>query len=76
MKRYQMGLRTTVVLSLTLVMAVAMVLISVVILKVSQRDLLQAKVQQGLLLKACVERLLAVRLDSRRSRVFRSRPWV
>jgi two-component system NtrC family sensor kinase len=64
MQRFQMTLRTTVVLSLTFLMAVAMLLIGVVILKVSQRDLLRAKAEQGQLLKACLESLLTATLGS------------
>jgi signal transduction histidine kinase len=58
MNRFQMSLRTKVVLSLTFLMASAMLLIGTVMLKVSQRDLVRAKVEQGLVLKAAVERLL------------------
>jgi signal transduction histidine kinase len=58
MKRFQVSLRTKVVLSLTFLMASAMLLIAVVMLKVNQRDLIQAKVEQGLLLKLSLERLL------------------
>jgi two-component system NtrC family sensor kinase len=58
MKRFQMDLRTKVVLSLTFLMASAMLLIGMVMLKLSQRDLVRAKVEQGLVLKTAVERLL------------------
>jgi two-component system NtrC family sensor kinase len=58
MNRFQMSLRTKVVLSLTFLMASAMLLIGMVMLKVNQRDLLRAKVEQGLVLKTAVERLL------------------
>jgi two-component system NtrC family sensor kinase len=58
MNRFQMSLRTKVVLSLTFLMASAMLLIGTVMLKVSQRDLVRAKVEQGLVLKTAVERLL------------------
>ncbi|MGD8988126.1 MAG: hypothetical protein PVH57_08200, partial [Syntrophobacterales bacterium] len=63
MKRFQMSLRTKVVLSLTFLMASAMLLIGMVMLKVSQRDLVQAKIDQGLLLKTSVERLLNTTLS-------------
>ena len=58
MNRFQISLRTKVVLSLTFLMASAMLLIGMVMLKVSQRDLLRAKVEQGFVLKTAVERLL------------------
>jgi signal transduction histidine kinase len=58
MNRFQMSLRTKVVLSLTFLMASAMLLIGMVMLKVSQRDLVRAKVEQGLVLNTAVERLL------------------
>jgi two-component system NtrC family sensor kinase len=58
MNRFQMSLRTKVVLSLTFLMASAMLLIGMVMLKVNQRDLLRAKVEQGFVLKTAVERLL------------------
>jgi two-component system NtrC family sensor kinase len=58
MNRFQMSLRTKVVLSLTFLMASAMLLIGTVMLKVSQRDLVRAKVEQGLVLKTAVEQLL------------------
>jgi HAMP domain-containing protein len=64
MRRFQMSLRTKVVLSLTFLMAAAMLLIGMVTLKVSQRDLLRAKVEQGLLLKGSLERLLNTQLSS------------
>ncbi|HYA02151.1 MAG TPA: histidine kinase dimerization/phospho-acceptor domain-containing protein, partial [Syntrophobacteria bacterium] len=59
MKRYHLSLRASVVLSLTLLMAAAMVLIAVAMVKVNERDLLQAKVDQGLILKLTVEGLLS-----------------
>jgi len=59
MKRYHLSLRASVVLSLTLLMGAAMLLIAVAIVKINQGDLLQAKVEQGLLLKLTVEGLLA-----------------
>jgi hypothetical protein len=59
MKRYHLSLRASVVLSLTLLMGAAMFLIAVAIVKINQGDLLQAKVEQGLLLKLTVEDLLA-----------------
>ena len=65
MNRFQMSLRTKVVLSLTFLMASAMLLIGTVMLKVSQRDLVRAKVEQGLVLKAAVERLLVVASDGK-----------
>jgi len=46
-------------LSLTLLMGAAMLLIAVAMVKVNQGDLLQAKVEQGLLLKLTVESLLS-----------------
>ncbi|MEJ2429123.1 MAG: ATP-binding protein [Deltaproteobacteria bacterium] len=58
MNRFQMSLRAKVVLSLTFLMASAMLLIGMVMLKLSQRDLVRAKVEQGLVLKRAVERLL------------------
>ncbi len=58
MNRFQMSLRTKVVLSLTFLMASAMLLIGMVMLKVNQRDLVRAKVEQGLVLNTAVERLL------------------
>jgi signal transduction histidine kinase len=64
MNRLQMSLRTKVVLSLTFLMASAMLLIGMVMLKVSQRDLVQAKVEQGLLLKGSLEQLLTSPLNS------------
>jgi len=63
MSRFQMSLRTKVVLSLTFLMASAMLLIGTVMLKVSQRDLVRAKVEQGLVLKTAVERLLMTLRD-------------
>ena len=59
-----MSLRTKVVLSLTFLMGSAMLLIAMVMLKVNQRDLIQAKVEQGLILKLSVERLLSAPLGS------------
>jgi signal transduction histidine kinase len=44
-------------------MASAMLLIGMVMIKVSQRDLVRAKVEQGLVLKAAVERLLMTSSD-------------
>jgi signal transduction histidine kinase len=64
MKRFQMSLRTKVVLSLTFLMASAMLLIGMVMLKVRQTDLVQAKVEQGLLLKGALEQLLTSQLNS------------
>ncbi|MGW8223873.1 MAG: ATP-binding protein [Syntrophobacteria bacterium] len=64
MNRFQMSLRTKVVLSLTFLMASAMLLIGMVMLKVSQTDLVQAKVEQGLLLKGALEQLLTSPLNS------------
>jgi len=64
MNRFQMSLRTKVVLSLTFLMASAMLLIGMVMLKMSQTDLVQAKVEQGLLLKGALEQLLTSRLNS------------
>jgi signal transduction histidine kinase len=64
MNPLQMSLRTKVVLSLTFLMASAMLLIGMVMLKVSQNDLVQAKVEQGLLLKGSLQRLLTYRLSS------------
>jgi two-component system NtrC family sensor kinase len=64
MNRFQMSLRTKVILSLTFLMASAMLLIGMVMLKVSQTDLLQAKIGQGLLLKGSLEQLLTSPLDS------------
>ena len=64
MNRFQMSLRTKVVLSLTFLMASAMLLIGMVMLKVSQTDLVQAKVEQGLLLKSALEQLLTSPLNS------------
>ena len=65
MNRFQMSLRTKVVLSLTFLMASAMLLIGTVMLKVSQRDLVRAKVEQGLVLNAAVERLLMTSNDGK-----------
>jgi signal transduction histidine kinase len=73
MKRFQMSLRTKVVLSLTFLMASAMLLIGMVMLKVSQRDLIQAKVEQGLLLKSSLEQLLTGPLGSSRDKIDLSR---
>jgi len=64
MNRFQMSLRTKVVLSLTFLMASAMLLIGMVMLKMSQTDLVQAKVEQGLLLKGALEQLLTSQLNS------------
>jgi two-component system NtrC family sensor kinase len=64
MNRFQMSLRTKVVLSLTFLMASAMLLIGMVMLKMSQTDLVQAKVEQGLLLKGALEQLLTTPLNS------------
>ena len=64
MNRLQMSLRTKVVLSLTFLMASAMLLIGMVMLKVSQNDLVQAKVEQGLILKGSLQRLLTSKLNS------------
>ena len=63
MRRFQMSLRTKVVLSLIFLMASAMLLIGMVLLKVSQRNLVQAKVDQGLLLKVSLEQLLNTAFD-------------
>ena len=65
MNRFQMSLRTKVVLSLTFLMASAMLLIGTVMLKVSQRDLVRAKVEQGLVLNTAVERLLMTSNDGK-----------
>ncbi len=65
MNRFRMSLRTKVVLSLTFLMASAMLLIGTVMLKVSQRDLVRAKVEQGLVLKTAVERLLVIASDGK-----------
>jgi two-component system NtrC family sensor kinase len=73
MNRLQMSLRTKVVLSLTFLMASAMLLIGMVMLKVSQRDLIQAKVEQGLLLKSSLEQLLTGPLNSSHDRIDLSR---
>jgi signal transduction histidine kinase len=64
MKQFQMSLRTKVVLSLTFLMASAMLLIAMVMLKVNQRDLVRSKVEQGLLLRVALERLLNTALGS------------
>ena len=64
MNRFQMSLRTKVVLSLTFLMASAMLLIGMVMLKVSQSDLVQAKIGQGLLLKGSLVQLLTSPLNS------------
>ena len=64
MNPFQMSLRTKVVLSLTFLMASAMLLIGMVMLKMSQTDLVQAKVEQGLLLKGALEQLLTSQLNS------------
>jgi signal transduction histidine kinase len=73
MNRFQMSLRTKVVLSLTFLMASAMLLIGMVMLRVSQRDLVQAKVEQGLLLKSSLEQLLTGPLNSSRDKIDLSR---
>jgi signal transduction histidine kinase len=57
-KKYSMSLRAKVVLSLTFLMAAAMLLIGTVMVRVSQRDLLRAKVEQGFLLKGALEKLV------------------
>ena len=64
MNRFQMSLRTKVILSLTFLMASAMLLIGMVMLKVSQADLVQAKIGQGVLLKGSLEQLLTSPLNS------------
>ena len=64
MNLFQMSLRTKVVLSLTFLMASAMLLIGMVMLKMRQTDLVQAKVEQGLLLKGALEQLLTSQLNS------------
>jgi len=64
MNRFQMSLRTKVVLSLTFLMASAMLLIGMVMLKVSQSDMVQAKIGQGLLLKGSLVQLLTSPLNS------------
>ncbi len=64
MNRVQMSLRTKVVLSLTFLMASAMLLIGMVMLKVNQTGLIQAKIEQGLLLKGSLEQLLTSPLNS------------
>jgi hypothetical protein len=64
MRRLQMSLRTTVILSLTFLMAAAMLLIGVVMFKVNQRDLLRAKVEQGRLLRAALEHVLKSELHA------------
>ncbi len=64
MKRFQVSLRTKVVLSLTFLMASAMLLIAMVMLKVNQRDLIKAKVEQGMLLKLSLERLVTTTIGS------------
>jgi signal transduction histidine kinase len=64
MNRFQMSLRTKVVLGLTFLMASAMLLIGMVMLKVSQSDLVQAKIRQGLLLKGSLVQLLTSPLNS------------
>jgi signal transduction histidine kinase len=69
MNRVQMSLRTKVVLSLTFLMASAMLLIGMVMLKVNQRDLIQAKVEQGFLLKSSLEQLLTSPLNSSRGKI-------
>jgi two-component system NtrC family sensor kinase len=58
MKSFQVSLRTKVILSLTFLMASAMLLVGMVMLKVSQHDLIQGKVDQGRLLKGSLERLI------------------
>ena len=64
MNRFQTSLRTKVVLSLTFLMASAMLLIGMVMLKVNQSDLVQAKIGQGLLLKGSLVQLLTSPLNS------------
>ena len=64
MKRFQVSLRTKVVLSLTFLMASAMLLIAMVMLKVNQRDLIKAKVEQGMLLKLSLESLVTTTIGS------------
>jgi len=64
MNRFQMSLRTKVIVSLTFLMASAMLLIGMVMLKVSQADLVQAKIGQGVLLKGSLEQLLTSPLNS------------
>ena len=64
MNRFQVSLRTKVVLSLTFLMASAMLLIAMVMLKVNQRDLIRAKVEQGMLLKLSLERLVTTSIGS------------
>jgi two-component system NtrC family sensor kinase len=59
MKRYHLSLRASVVLSLTFLMGAAMLLIAVAMVKVNEGDLLQAKVDQGLILKLTVEEFLS-----------------
>jgi signal transduction histidine kinase len=59
MKRYHLSLRASVVLSLTFLMGAAMLLIAVATVKVNEGDLLQAKVDQGLILKLTVEGFLS-----------------
>jgi two-component system NtrC family sensor kinase len=54
-KNYHLSLRASVVLSLTFLMGAAMLLIAVVVVKVNERDLLRAKVDQGRLLKLTVD---------------------
>jgi signal transduction histidine kinase len=58
MKPFQVSLRTKVILSLTFLMASAMLLVGMVMLKVSQHDLIQGKVDQGRLLKGSLQRLV------------------
>ena len=64
MKRLQMSLRAKVVLSLTFLMASAMLLIAMVMLGLNQHHLIQAKVEQGLLLKVSLERVVNTFLGS------------
>jgi two-component system NtrC family sensor kinase len=59
MQRYHLSLRASVVLSLTFLMGAAMLLIAVAMVKVNERDLLRAKVDQGRILKLTVEGLLS-----------------
>ena len=73
MNRFQTSLRTKVVLSLTFLMASAMLLIGMVMLKVNQHDLVQAKVEQGLLLRGSLVQLLTGPLNSNRDKIDLSR---
>jgi signal transduction histidine kinase len=73
MNRLQMSLRTKVIVSLTFLMASAMLLIGMVMLKVNQHDLVQAKVEQGLLLRGSLVQLLTGPLNSNRDKIDLSR---